>query len=88
MSGVRRLELEVELERIIFSEVRRKTAILKPVVEKAKAGAGHQLRADLVSYAQAWRKIGLLGTTEPLAIFVGNRQCDPILGKQTDKTRR
>ena len=53
MSSLAGSELEIELEGIVFSQVRRKSAVFKSVVEETKPAAGNQLGGDLVGEAKA-----------------------------------
>src|SRR5262245_52133032 len=54
------LEIKVELERIILSEIRRESAVLETIVEKPKSGSCHKLGSNLICKANSWSKIGLL----------------------------
>ncbi len=60
-------EVELELERIVFADVWRIPAILKPVVEHTPTAANHQLGIYLVGKADAWRKVGVLRIAQSLS---------------------
>src|SRR6266852_7163743 len=57
MSIVGTEEREVELERIVFTNVRRKTPVLESVVEQAKSAASDELGRNLIGESQARGKI-------------------------------
>ena len=66
------MKLEVELERIVLTEIWRESAVLKTIVEKAETSAGNELRAHLIRKTKSRREIGLLRGTQPLAVTVGD----------------
>src|SRR5262249_23420609 len=80
------LEIKVELERIILSEIRRESAVLETIVEKPKSGSCHKLGSNLICKANSWSKIGLLRVAQPLSVFVRDRQLDTISLQQIRKT--
>src|SRR5439155_25702254 len=61
VASVRRLELEIELERIVFTKVRRETTVFETVVENAKPAASDKFGANLISKTKARRNVGLRG---------------------------
>ena len=60
-----REEGEVELERIVFADIRRVSAIFKSVVKDAQSAAYHQLWIDLVGNAYSRGKIGFWRGSKP-----------------------
>src|SRR5262249_33646086 len=62
-------EREVKLERIVFTEVRRKSAVFKPVIEHSKSAAHDELWTRLVCEAESRRKVLFLSLYQALAKF-------------------
>ena len=66
-------ELKIELEGVILPKIRRKTAVLKSIVENSETAARDQLFANLIGKPEAWREICLLRVTKSFAVLIGNR---------------
>src|ERR1700719_1417929 len=60
VAGIRIEKREIKLERVVFANVGRETAVLESVIEDAKASANNELRRNLVGKAYTRRKIGFL----------------------------
>ncbi len=84
---ISRRELEIELEWIILTQVRRESSVFKPIVEKAKSTPSHQFGTNLISKPKTWSKIGLLRIAQSFAVFVGDRKGNPVFCKQTGEAR-
>ena len=67
-------EVELKLERIVFADVWRISAVFETVVEDAPSAANDQLRVDLVSKAQARGEVCILRISETLAVLIGDQR--------------
>ena len=80
--------LEIELEGVVFSQVGRKSAVLKSVVKEAKPAAGDQFGTDLVGEAHPGCKIKLLRSPQSLTVLVTDHGRYVVLGQQVGEARR
>ncbi len=81
--GVGLREVELELEGIVFPDVRRVAAVLKAVEEETKATANDQLGIDLIGETETRRKVGFLRVPEARSVLVGDVERDAVVGKQS-----
>src|SRR5262249_12439719 len=72
VTRIRRLELEVELEGIVFSQVRREAAVFKSVIEDTEAATDYEFVCGLVGEANARSKVMILRIAQTFAVLVGD----------------
>ena len=78
--------MEVELERIILSQVWGVAPVLKSSVEHTEPSAHHKLGRKLISQAHAWSKVGFLGDSQRRIVAVDD--VDAVLLRQAGETIR
>src|SRR5215469_5322908 len=82
---VRTLEIERELEGIVFAQVWRISTVLKAVEEDSKSSPSHKLGIDLIGETETRGKVVVLRVAKALAVLVGDSQTDSVLGQQVYK---
>src|SRR5262249_44357177 len=81
-------EIEIELERIVLSEVRRESAVFEAVVEHAEPAAHDEFVGRLISETDTRGEVGVLGIAQTLSVLVGDGKGDAVLGEQVGEAGR
>ena len=80
---IRCIEIKIELEWVIFTDIGRETTVLKAVVEDSESAPGDELWIHLIGKSETRREICFLRISQPLAVLVRNVERNSIFYEQT-----